>query len=107
MNLLTNAKEAILESKNSDKGVIIINIYRKDDNTFVTVTDNGGGIPEDKKDKMFNRFFTTKGEKGTGIGLYLVKKLMEEHFGGKVSFSNTDAGASFTLKFPSNFKSPE
>lgn len=100
VNLISNAKDAIHGNKSIEKGLIKTKVYTDENNLYLTVEDNGGGIPEDIKDRIFEKFFTTKGQKGTGIGLYVVKDILEQVFDGKISFENTAYGAKFIISLP-------
>ncbi|MGB3468698.1 MAG: ATP-binding protein, partial [Cyclobacteriaceae bacterium] len=93
LNLLNNAKEAIEQHKQSF-GVIKLNIKN---NEFVTIaiSDDGGGIADDLRDKIFIPFFTGK-ENGSGIGLSIVKQIVQLH-GGKIEVESNNSGATFTL----------
>jgi len=67
----------------------------------ISVADNGSGIPKMLKDTMFEAFVTTKGEKGTGLGLWIVKGIVENHTG-KIQVRSTEGkGTLFRLTFPS------
>ena len=66
----------------------------------ITVADNGCGIPEDISKKIFDPFFSTKGSKGTGLGLAVTKKVIEEHNGQLEVESTTDVGTSFYITLP-------
>ena len=59
----------------------------KDDTVSITVRDTGKGIPEENMKKVFDPFFSTKGSKGTGLGLKFVKKLVEA-YGGSISIES-------------------
>ncbi len=100
MNLVNNATEALKE-----RGVatprISIRIFRDGEKSIVTVTDNAGGIPEEILPRIFEPYFTTKGpEKGTGIGLYMSRNIIEKGAGGLLSVRNVEEGAEFRIEFP-------
>lgn len=97
MNLIQNAKDA-LEYKSRDKRLgVIINAY--DDEVVIKVCDNGGGVPENIIGSIFDPYFTTKREgKGTGIGLYMSRLIVEDHMHGKLSVYNRDEGACFEIR---------
>jgi signal transduction histidine kinase len=95
-NLVHNAIQAM-----NGKGKIDIETKMEDKNIIVSITDNGGGIPENVRDKIFNQYFTTKkaGE-GTGLGLDITKKIIEKH-GGTIWFaSEMGSGTTFFVKLP-------
>ena len=97
INLLTNAKEAI-QVQNFGGGQICITISGKVGHVEVAVEDDAGGIPPDVLPRIFDPYFTTK-EKGTGIGLYMSKMIME-HMNGTIEVRNIGAGAEFRLVLP-------
>ncbi len=100
LNLINNSKDAFSDIENSNK-IISIEILANPKETVIKVLDNAGGIPESILNKIFNPYFTTKEQgKGTGIGLYMTKIIIEKHFNGSISASNYDDGAVFILKFP-------
>ncbi|MEC7276068.1 MAG: PAS domain S-box protein [Bdellovibrionota bacterium] len=105
MNLLSNAKDATLHK---DKPLIAINLDFKDDFFFISIVDNGKGIAESVQDKIFNPFFTTKDvNEGTGIGLSLAYKFIEE-MKGELSFKNNQTqGTTFTIKLPAKQNAKE
>jgi PAS domain S-box-containing protein len=99
LNILKNAKDAI--SVNKVKGEIKIDILSKDDSVIVRIKDNGGGIPDNILDKIFNSYFTTKSEdKGTGIGLYMSRVIIEDHMHGRIEVKNIGGGAEFNIIIP-------
>ncbi len=98
LNILNNAKDAIVA--NGIDGKVTIDISSDNENVTVKIRDNGGGIPENMLDDLFTPYVTSKGEKGTGLGLYLSKVIIEEHMKGHISARNINGGAEFTVVTP-------
>ena len=99
-NLIHNALQAM-----DYKGEIIIKVFSTDKCAVIEIKDNGPGIPEDVKDRIFEPFFTTKppGE-GSGLGLGIVKKIVDKHFG-KIYFeSELHIGTKFIINIPLNLE---
>ena len=95
-NLIKNALEAcdLLENP-----IIQVNIKKKNKNVLIDVIDNGVGIPEEIRTKIFEPKFTTKSS-GMGLGLGMVKNLVSS-YGGNISFKSTiNSGTSFLISFP-------
>ncbi|HXI00224.1 MAG TPA: ATP-binding protein [Sphingobacteriaceae bacterium] len=92
-------------------GSITVSYLIKDDQVHIAVTDSGIGIPEDKKEKLFqDTFFTTQGlsnEKGTGLGLQICKEFVEKNNGRIWVESETDKGSSFWFTLPASDKGIE
>jgi len=96
LNLIKNAEDALIEN-----GIQNPKITITIDGNKLYVHDNGGGIPEDIIDKIFNPYFSTKINKdGTGLGLYMSKTIVEEHCKGKIEVYNEDNGATFMITIP-------
>jgi signal transduction histidine kinase len=95
MNLIINAKDAI-EDRGIKNGKIEINI-KKENGVTIEVCDNAMGIADEIRDKIFDPYFSTKDHKGTGIGLYLAKMIVEEKMGGKLNVKNSKEGAVFEI----------
>jgi signal transduction histidine kinase len=96
-NLLKNAIEATPPDR---KGLIDINYLITSKNVLLTIKDNGNGIPENMREKIFEPNFTTKSS-GTGLGLAFVKNSIE-NANGKIWFETTiGIGTTFYLSFPS------
>lgn len=98
LNLLNNARDVLLERKvRSPK--VTIRLARHNGRAAVTIGDNGGGIPGNHLEHLFEPFFTTKGEgKGTGIGLYMSKNIIEKNMSGRLTARNTADGAEFRIE---------
>ena len=66
---------------------------------MLTIADNAGGIAEENLDKIFDPYFTTKGpDKGTGVGLFMSKTIIEKNMNGKLSARNSGDGAEFRIE---------
>ncbi len=98
LNLFGNAREAIVAS-GVEGGLITITYGKRGEMGFVTVQDNGGGIPVDIIDRVFEPYFTTK-EMGTGIGLYMSKMIIERNMNGRIEVQNAQSGCIFSLSVP-------
>jgi signal transduction histidine kinase len=97
-NLLKNAIQAIPDLS---KGAVIVTVELREGMYSIEVKDNGTGIPEERRAKIFVPYFTTKST-GTGLGLAMVRQIAENH-GGSVSFeSETGVGTSFIVSLPKN-----
>ena len=93
LNLIKNAEDIVLEKEIENPTIII-----DTSDCILTISDNGGGIPTDIMNKIFDPYFSTKLEKnGTGLGLYMSKTIIEEHCGGSLTVSNNDDGAIFKI----------
>lgn len=89
-------------SKQKKEGGLIKITTRCQTNACVTtIEDNGGGIEKQVIEKIFDPYFTTKApDKGTGIGLYMAKTIIEKHMDGAINVTNTENGALFTIMLP-------
>lgn len=100
LNLLNNARDVLVE-RNIENPSIKVIILREGANAVLKVKDNAGGIPGDVIGRVFDPYFTTKENgKGSGIGLYMSRMIIHEHFGGNLSARNIDTGAEFTVSTP-------
>jgi len=94
LNIILNGIDAV-----PPKGEIIIETMEQDEGLAVSVKDNGPGIPDERKDKIFNAFYSTK-EDGTGLGLSISRRIVES-YGGKLTLSDAETGgACFTVFLP-------
>jgi signal transduction histidine kinase len=94
-NLIKNAVQSIPEDRERD---ILITAAKADNKAMISVQDNGGGIPEDMQQKVFEPNFTTKSS-GMGLGLAMVKNLVIS-FGGAIGFDTSEKGTTFIIVLP-------
>ncbi|MGD9023000.1 MAG: response regulator [Deltaproteobacteria bacterium] len=106
LNLVGNAIDACLLDPDEDKDwSVLIRSQKEDGGVRFDVVDNGMGMTKDIQDKVFERFFSTKGGRGTGLGLLVTREIIEKH-GGVISVeSNPGRGTTFTIQLPG--KPPE
>jgi signal transduction histidine kinase len=105
LNLVNNAKDAILECREHGlmgpgvKGLITFDLEHPGERVVIRVTDNGGGIPAEILNRIFEPYFSTKETgQGAGIGLYMSKVIIENNMGGQLTARNVDGGAEFRLE---------
>jgi signal transduction histidine kinase len=98
VNLLSNALDAV----EPQKGLIRVTCrYEEEPNELlIEVIDNGAGIPPSMMKHMFELFHSTKGNRGTGLGLAVAKKIVEEHEGTITAKSSPEDGTVFTIRIP-------
>ena len=100
VNILNNAIEAILEN-DVKKPYIKLDLIKEDNNTIISIEDNGGGIPADVLPRIFEPYFTTKHQsQGTGLGLHMSYQIVTESLNGKMWIENTKNGAKFFISLP-------
>ncbi len=96
-NVIINAIQASIETK----GTIEVSCIRKDFYVDVRIADNGHGIQPEQISKIFDPYFTTKqGKSGTGLGLYITKKVIEDHSGSIKVDSTPGVGTTITIRLP-------
>jgi signal transduction histidine kinase len=102
--LLNNSVYACHENlDHHGQGEIIIDTYLKKELLSISVEDNGKGIDKKTMKKIFNPYFTTKNRQhGTGLGLYILKLIIENSMNGRIFVSNGEKGAIFTIEIPKN-----
>ena len=100
LNLLSNADDA-LQTRRPDAPRVTIRAQRRGDRIVVEVEDNAGGIDPSLLEQIFEPYFSTKNEhKGTGVGLYLSRMIVESNMHGRLTVLNVGEGARFTLDLP-------
>ncbi len=98
LNIINNAADALC-----DKGIpdpkIKVTVAREGEKSVITIADNAGGIPQNIMGRIFEPYFTTKEQgKGTGIGLFMAKNIVEKSMNGSLSARNTGIGAEFRIE---------
>ena len=98
LNLLMNARDTFLE-RGVTEAQITVRSWMEHGRAVTTITDNAGGIKEEILGKIFDAYFTTKElGKGTGVGLFMSKNIIEQNMGGSLSARNVGGGAEFRIE---------
>lgn len=109
--LVNNSMDAIkskMEKEVDKKFTISVEISKEEHNVIIKVMDNGGGIKEEIMHSIFTAYFTTKfSSQGTGIGLHIVKNIIESRMQGLISVENIQDGCCFTITLPLKNKNEE
>ena len=102
-NIIANAIDAMFETDANPKQLEIRTRLLPLDRVQISIKDNGGGIPEEIRHKIFDPFFTTKGiGKGTGLGLGICYRIIQQHQGQLEVFSEVGKGTEFLITLPIN-----
>jgi C4-dicarboxylate-specific signal transduction histidine kinase len=105
LNLLNNAKDILIEHQIKRPTISLEAICKPNGSIIIIIKDNGGGIPDAIIDKIYDPYFTTKEEgKGTGIGLYMSKIIIENNMLGTLYAFNDAEGANFVIEIEGNYK---
>jgi PAS domain S-box-containing protein len=100
LNILNNAKDAFVESKMNNP-LLRIRLKRNGSNGLIVIEDNAGGIPEEILPGIFNAYVSSKREsKGTGLGLYIARSIVENNLKGSIMAKNAGSGAVFSIEVP-------
>jgi two-component system NtrC family sensor kinase len=96
VNLFQNAADAMSQCQ---RRILTVGVERQGKNLRVSVVDTGHGIATNDLPRVFDPFFTTKGERGTGLGLYITRRVVEEHRGA-ITVETSDRGTIFVISLP-------
>jgi PAS domain S-box-containing protein len=100
INIFNNAKDALNSNRKENK-FIFISTSVENKKAIIKIKDNANGIPIDILPKIFDPYFTTKHKsQGTGLGLYMSRKIVVESLGGELRVMNTKVGAKFIIRLP-------
>jgi signal transduction histidine kinase len=104
LNVVINALDAV---EDVDKARVVVVTEREADGAFlrIRVIDNGAGIPPERLGDIFKPFVSSKGARGTGLGLAVSRKVLREHGGDILVQSEPGRGSAFTLRLP--FRAPQ
>ena len=100
INILENAVDACIRDKSKERHQIIFKVASDEKNINFEVCDNGTGMDMETREKLFTLFFSTKGTRGTGLGLFISNKIIQQH-GGSIKVSSLPGqGSKFTISIP-------
>ncbi|MDC0888408.1 ABC transporter substrate-binding protein [Candidatus Thioglobus sp.] len=99
INLIQNSIDQIIETSIANPHIILRSVI-KENYLNITFEDNAGGIDESIIETIFEPYVSTKSLNGTGLGLYMSKKIIQDNFQGSIEVANTSQGAMFTIKIP-------
>ena len=100
LNLLENSLDACRMDKDKDSHTIRLGIHRDPEWMVIEVEDNGMGMDQETREKLFSLFFSSKGIKGTGLGLFISNKIVDKHGGSIGVDSEPGRGANFEIRLP-------
>jgi signal transduction histidine kinase len=100
VNILENAVDACLEDKGKKAHKITFCVSQEAQNILFDVYDNGMGMDQETRENMFTLFFSSKGHKGTGLGLFISNQIVEQHGGSIRVDSSPGKGSHFRVAMP-------
>ena len=100
INILENALDACLEDDIKISHKIIFSARQNQDHIIMQIADNGIGMDHNTRENLFTLFFSSKGNKGTGLGLYIAKKIIEQHGGSITVDAGSGIGSRFKVELP-------
>ncbi|MCP4577044.1 MAG: GHKL domain-containing protein, partial [Deltaproteobacteria bacterium] len=100
INILENAVDACLDDKQKEEHSVSFKVKKDGDRIVFDIIDNGIGMDDATRDKMFSLFFSSKGQQGTGLGLYITNRIIEQH-GGRITVDSTPGqGTHIGIRIP-------
>jgi signal transduction histidine kinase/FixJ family two-component response regulator len=100
INILENAMDACIEDKSKKSHKIIFSVTQDKDHIVFDIHDNGMGMDRETRENIFTLFFSSKGSKGTGLGLFVSNKIIQQH-GGSIRVDSTHSqGSHFNIRLP-------
>jgi PAS domain S-box-containing protein len=102
ISILENALDACLEDKAQKSHKIVFRVRQDDSHIIFEINDNGIGMDRETRESLFTLFFSSKGDKGTGLGLFIAGKIIDQH-GGKITVDSAPGkGSRFKITLPKN-----
>jgi signal transduction histidine kinase len=99
-NILENGIDACIQDTSKKSHKIVFAVRQEEDDIIFDVSDNGIGLDTETREKMFTLFYSSKGREGTGLGLYISNKIIEQH-GGSIQVNSTPGdGSRFIVRMP-------
>ena len=100
INILENGVDACIKDQSKEMHKIVFSAKQDKDHVIFEISDNGIGMDSETLEKIFTPFFSSKGNKGTGLGLFISNKIVEQH-GGEINVKSAPAqGSHFTVRIP-------
>ena len=106
-NLISNAVYACNNLNQEISHTVTVSCRANGQNLVIEVSDDGEGMPEEVRENLFKKFYSTKGSKGTGLGLVITRKVVHEHGGSIRVESELGVGTTFIIEIPMNFEEPK
>jgi signal transduction histidine kinase len=100
MNILENAMDACIRDVSKPSHQVVFGVRPDGNDVRFDITDNGTGMDRETRDKLFTLFFSSKGCKGTGLGLFVSNQIVRQHDGSIAVSSTPGHGSTFTVRIP-------
>ncbi len=100
VNILENAVDACVSDKTKTEHSVTLSTTSDNADVVFTISDNGTGMDQETSEKMFTLFFSSKGDRGTGLGLFIASQVIEKHGGNIKVKSELGQGTTFTIRLP-------
>ena len=85
-----------------DSGTIEVELLKQENSYRISIKDNGSGIPEEILERIFEPFYTTKA-KGTGLGMMIINKIVQDHYGSIKVFSKVNVGTDIHIQLSTKY----
>ncbi len=107
INILENAVDAFPDHRTDPPAQVVFRVRELGDNVQFDIIDNGIGMDSQTRDKIFTLFFSSKANRGTGLGLFIANKIVCQHGGSIRVDSKVGQGSRFSVKIPKKISCPE